>query len=309
MKLQQLLGPVTAAHFVEVYYCKVPFASAGGAAAAKALGTWDVIGELLTHRDLDLIVAQGGQRWSGTPPRCAAEGQALVRQGCTLGIRRAHLIHAGLGELAAEFLREFAAPIDVHIYCTPTQQPGLSWHYDAEEVFVLQTAGNKEWSLRKNTVNPWPLVEAIPDDMQYEREVMPMMRCTLQAGDWLYIPSGYWHATRALEESISLSVGIKAPSALDVLDWLRPTLASSLLWRQRLPPLGAAGSIDPDELKLRLRTLLNELAADISGNLRRDDTIAGVITAFSQPQEPARMQRTQPPLSMSSASGHGQRQV
>ena len=283
MNLQQLLGPVTAAHFVEVYYCKLPFASAGGAAAAANLGTWEVIGELLTSQDVDLIVSQSGERYGGKLPRTVAEGQALVRQGCTLGVRRAHRLHAGLGELAADFRREFAATVDIHLYCTPAQQTGFSWHYDAEEVFVLQTAGSKEWSLRKNTVNPWPLVETLPEDMQYEREVMPLMRCTLGPGDWLYIPGGYWHATRAIEESISLSVGLKAPAALDVFDWLRPTLAHSLLWRQRLPPLGAAGAIDPDELKLRLRTLLNELAADLAGKLRREETIAGVISAFTQP--------------------------
>ena len=38
--------------------------------------------------------------------------------------------------------RDFAAPVDVHLYCTPAGQPGFGWHYDAEDVFVLQTAGS-----------------------------------------------------------------------------------------------------------------------------------------------------------------------
>jgi 50S ribosomal protein L16 3-hydroxylase len=281
MKLQELLGPVTPAHFMAVYYCKLPYASAGGCFSAKALGTWDVLGEVLAHPDVDLIVARGSERWSGPPPRNSTEGRALVDQGCTVGIRHAHRCHEGLATLAADFRSDFGAPIDVHLYCTPAEQPGFSWHYDAEEVFVLQTAGSKEWSLRKNTVNPWPLVETLPDDMHHEREIMPLMRCTLEAGDWLYIPGGYWHSTRALEESISLSVGINAPAALDILDSLRPHLAQSLLWRQRLPPLGAAGGIDRHELALRFRTLFDELAVDLTRTLHREETISAVIGMLS----------------------------
>lgn len=302
MKLQALLGAVSPVHFMAVYYCKLPYASAGGCATAAALGTWDVIGELLAHPDVDPIVARGSERWTGPPPRNSTEARALVEQGYTCGIRRAHRCHAALNALAADFRSDFAAPIDVHLYCTPAEQPGFSWHYDAEEVFVLQTAGSKEWSLRKNTVNPWPLVETLPDDMHHEREIMPLMRCTLQAGDWLYIPGGYWHATRALEESISLSVGIKAPAALDILDSLRPTLAQSLLWRQRLPPLGAAGGIDRHELALRFRTLLDELAADLNRMLHREETIAELIGTLSQSPQFCHDKLDRPPHALMTTS-------
>ncbi len=83
--------------------------------------------------------------------------------------------------------------------CLPRRPgtPGFSWHYDAEDVFIIQTAGEKEYSLRKNTVNPWPLEETLPADMQYERELMPLMRVLLRGGDLLYIPCGYWHKAEA----------------------------------------------------------------------------------------------------------------
>jgi 50S ribosomal protein L16 3-hydroxylase len=111
-------------------------------------------------------------------------------------------------------------------------------------VFVLQTAGAKEWWLRKNTVNPWPLVETLPHDMQYEREIMPVMRCSLRAGDWLYVPNGYWHRTAASELSFSLSIGIMAPTALDLLDFIRHQLVNSLRWRQRLQSFGTADNCE-----------------------------------------------------------------
>jgi 50S ribosomal protein L16 3-hydroxylase len=136
-------------------------------------------------------------------------------------------------------------------------------------VFVLQTCGSKEWEPRKNTVNPWPLVETLPADMRHEREIMPVLRCLLAAGDWLYIPHGYWHRTRAAEESISLSVGLRSAAALDVFDFLRGELLSSLKWRQRLPPAGAASPLGPEELSRRYRELFADLGADLDPRPRK----------------------------------------
>lgn len=128
----------------------------------------------------------------------------------------------------------------MHIYATPPGNFGFSWHYDAEDVFILQTAGEKEYELRKNTVHPWPLDETIPVDMRHEREITPLMRVSLGAGDLLYIPCGYWHratAMKAAGTAISLAVGVTSPSAIDVFDRISAELLKSPVWRQRLPVL------------------------------------------------------------------------
>ena len=44
---------------------------------------------------------------------------------------------------------------------------------------LCSASGRKTYSLRKNTVNPWPLEETLPADMKYEREIMPLMQCRL----------------------------------------------------------------------------------------------------------------------------------
>src|SRR5690606_12139770 len=147
------------------------------------------------------------------------------------------------------------------------------WHYDAEDVFIVQTAGRKEYSLRKNTVNPWPLVETIPDDMRYERELMPMMRVELRAADWLYIPCGYWHKADALPDAdaaISLAIGVMAPAAVDLLEFLRPRLLSSLLWRQRLPTLGDAAPDGGKDVDRQLQDVCAMLADELARILRNE---------------------------------------
>ena len=134
----------------------------------------------------------------------------------------------------------------------------------------MQTSGRKEYSLRKNTVHPWPPVETIPQDMGYSREITPLMRVLLSAGDWLYIPCGYWHKAEAQESgetTVSLALGVMSPSAMDVYDYLRPRLLGSLLWRQRLAVNGAAATLSSDEHVSQYCELFEQLADDLAKTL------------------------------------------
>ncbi len=193
MSLSDLLGSMSSAAFIEQYYLKLPFALGGGCQQHRGLGTWAAVERILARPDADtLVVKSGGQR-AGPQTLAYAEARALHADGYTIVLRHVERCDPAIAQLAGGFMRELSAPLDVHIYCTPASQFGFGWHYDAEDVFILQTEGSKEYSLRKNTVNPWPVLETMPDDMGFEREIMPLMNCTLAAGDWLYIPGGYWH--------------------------------------------------------------------------------------------------------------------
>lgn len=269
--LRQLLSSQSQASdacaaFLSDHYLKLPFSSQAGARTLVDLGSWNVVESLFTVAEADIRLSKQGA--IADPPRPSfSQARDLFHDGHTIFIRHAERHHAGLAELAEGFARDLAAPIDVHLFCTPADSPGFSWHYDAEEVFILQTEGTKNYQLRKNTVNPWPLVETLPENMRYEREIMPLLRCTLSAGDWLYIPAGYWHQTSAVTDSISLAVGALAPAALDLFDSLRRELLDSLLWRQRLPIMGHASSLSADELRERLGQIVVELQADLGKRL------------------------------------------
>src|SRR5690606_2622412 len=134
--------------------------------------------------EADVLIVRSGERWSEERRPTAGEARSLFAEGYTLLVRHAERHDPALAKLAVEFRDAFHGVIDVHIYATPARQFGFGWHYDAEDVFILQAAGVKEYSLRKNTVNPWPLIETLPRDMRYEREIMPMFKCRLEAGDW-----------------------------------------------------------------------------------------------------------------------------
>jgi ribosomal protein L16 Arg81 hydroxylase len=271
---------------MQEHFLRLPFALPGGCRHLSPLGSWATVQRLLGRPGLDVLAGREGRSWDGRPPVSFADARALHEAGYTLRFRHVERHDQDLAVLAEGFRQDFQAPVDVHLYCTPAGCPGFGWHYDAEDVFVLQTQGSKEWQLRKNTVNPWPLVETLPADMRYEREVMPLLRCTLAAGDWLYIPAGYWHRTQAGEESISLSVGVLSAAAVEVYDFLRTYLLSSLKWRQRLPPAGAASPFGPEDLLRRYQALFRELGEDLAELLKREEVARAFLERRASAQSP-----------------------
>lgn len=268
MILEELLGTISVTNFMRDHFLKTPLAVPGGCQQLTSLGTQETLERVLGDPNADSVITRQGAQWDGTAPPSSNQVVQLLEEGYTLGVRQAHRHDRGLSELADRFQHDFQSAVDIHLYCTPAAAPGFGWHYDAEDVFVLQTQGSKEWWLRKNTVNPWPLIETLPKDMKYEREIMPLMRCLLKEGDWLYIPAGYWHRTQAGERSISLSVGLNTPSGLDVYDFLRSRLLASLQWRCRLPPAGPVSVLSPDELTRAYHDQFVELGKDLERLLR-----------------------------------------
>jgi 50S ribosomal protein L16 3-hydroxylase len=244
-----LLGERSLQQFVRDFFGRLPYSAAGLAQPLCDLGSWRRFTAILAKDSADVLACRRNEQWTGPQPRSSDDAHRLVVDGFTLLVRHAERHDEGLAAVAAAFERDFAAAVNIHLYCTPGGQFGFGWHYDAEEVFIIQTTGRKEYSLRKNTVNPWPVEETLPADMQYEREIMPLMKCELAAGDWLYIPSGYWHRGQSRETAISLAIGVQPRTALDVVDFLRPRLVESLYWRQRLPVAGAA-AVGSDEALL-----------------------------------------------------------
>ncbi|MBY0231488.1 MAG: cupin domain-containing protein, partial [Gemmataceae bacterium] len=152
MALARLLGETSVPGFLEDHWLKQPLARAGGCLRLSSLGSWEALERLLARPEADSRASRHGALWEGGRVASGDAARALLAEGWTIGVRHAERHDEGLATLAASFREEFRAPIDVHLYCTPARQPGLGWHYDAEEVFVLQTLGGKEWKLRKNTV-------------------------------------------------------------------------------------------------------------------------------------------------------------
>lgn len=267
--LQALLGDVPTGYFVEEHYLRLPYERSQGTREALAPWTLESFGlETFCGESRDVIVGRKGHL--STAPKELTQNDILrfLADGQTIGLRHAHRNDVRLATLAESFRHELAGEVDVHLYWTPAGQQGFGWHYDAEEVFVLQLAGTKTWSLRKNTVNPWPLMDAIPANQKFEREIMPIRDYLLVPGSWMYIPGGYWHSTRAGEESLSLSIGVRAPVAIDLLSGMHALFQQSIEWRERLPCVGAASVASQEELDAAHCAIFDRLVESFSSALR-----------------------------------------
>jgi 50S ribosomal protein L16 3-hydroxylase len=283
MNLESLLGDFPVARFVTEHYHARPYSAPGLAAPLVPLGTFDALLNVLAQESADVLVCRRNEQWTGPLPRSERDARDLLEQGYTLLVRHAERHDPRLAELAAKFASDFASAVNIHMYCTPAGQYGFGWHYDAEEVFLVQTTGRKEYSLRKNTVNPWPLEETLPANMRFEREIMPVMRCELTAGDWLYVPSGYWHMGRSQETSVSLAIGVQPHAAIEVLDFLRPQLLQSIFWRQRLPVAGGASGLTPAELTAAYEAAFQAMAAELSRLLNDPNQARDFLARLRQP--------------------------
>jgi 50S ribosomal protein L16 3-hydroxylase len=240
----QWLRTLSHADFLTDVYLRRPYSVAQGANHCTSLLTWDIFWNVMPRcGPSDLLVVRDARLWTGSDPKRPEDGQAFVKAGYSLVLRHAERFDEGMATLAAGFSADFGAPVAIQLYATPQGHSSFGWHYDAEEVFILQTAGTKRYLLRENTVRPHPLLDAMPRDQQFEREVSPKLCCDLIPGDWLYVPSGTWHVARAEADSLSISIGVAALTAMDLYDELRSVFAASPVWRQRLSPVGHPTSL------------------------------------------------------------------
>jgi 50S ribosomal protein L16 3-hydroxylase len=233
--LQELLGPVPVREFLHSNFTRVPFAMPDRAARYTHDFTEADFAAMVEDSRSILRIVRDGHLVHDNARMSWAEAQAYHRRGHTLLVRYAERSSAKLQAIAEEFARFFHSPVDIQVYLTPDKSQAFGWHYDLEEVFIVQVQGCKEYTIRQNTLNPLPVWDTMPADMPYDRETSRLrMTCRLEAGDWLYIPSGWWHIAETQAASIHLSIGVMPVVRLKLFEFLQQRLAHSPFWCQRL---------------------------------------------------------------------------
>lgn len=134
--------------------------------------------------------------------------------------------------------------------------PGLPWHWDAQEVFIVQVQGRKRWQLAPNDCVDWPTLNGMPTDqpprelaMQLKDPVGPIrapsiwQEIEMRPGSVMFMPRGYWHRVADnVDASLHLVLQVRMPNWRDLFrfmfdnvpalyapEWRRPTTALSPL--------------------------------------------------------------------------------
>jgi 50S ribosomal protein L16 3-hydroxylase len=179
-----------------------------------------------------------------------------------------------------------------HVYVTP-RGSGASTHFDANSNFVVQLSGTKVWQLAPNTsiVNPndrYALsASEVPRKLRehaiapYPKEMPEEGRqtVTLRAGSVLFVPRGWWHATLAEEDALSLNFTYAMKDWTSVVvDAIKARLESHPEWRAFAK---GAGSSDPAlsrSAALELEKLLPRLP-DLVAGLDVDTCFRSIVPA------------------------------
>lgn len=206
--LGEWLGDQSIDAFRAKHLGRAPYAQPGTAHAAITRFDWSTLGRILAEPELDALVVRSGRHEAVAMPRDVPALRRLFAGGLGVVVRRAERHDPALRDMADAIARHVPGEPHVQLFVTPGGTHGFGWHYDAEEVFIAQTAGTKTYYFRANTIDPDPVPGAQPDFGRIRDEKTPRMSCTLVPGDWLYLPRGWWHVARAIEDSLSISIGI-----------------------------------------------------------------------------------------------------
>jgi hypothetical protein len=205
--LRDWITPLDVDAFARDHLGRHAWARPATAEAARAFD-WPALARVLATAP-DAIVCAAGERLPWPAPRDLDELRAYFRIGVGACLRHCERHDPELARIAEAFAAALpGARVQVQLFVTPAGTHGFGWHYDAEHVFIAQTAGEKDYYFRANTVErdaPFP-----PRDFgAIAREASPLQAATLVAGDFLYLPARWWHFARCRQDALSISVGVQ----------------------------------------------------------------------------------------------------
>jgi ribosomal protein L16 Arg81 hydroxylase len=270
------VDPVT---FAEQYWGRKPLLSRAEVLACS-------FDDLLSTEAVDELIAERGVRAPFI--RLAKEGEILAREsylgsagfgaempdqvdaaklldqfasGATIVLQGLHRLWPPLITFARQLVDQLRCPVQANAYVTPPSSRGFDPHYDVHDVFILQVAGRKRWFVHAPVhehplpSQPWTQHRAeITDKAAGE----PVIDTVLAAGDALYVPRGWVHSARALDEtSIHLTIGVSIPTGIDVARAVVEQLADIAEFRQPLP-LGT-DLTDHDHLTATVTKVMTEM--------------------------------------------------
>ena len=212
--VEQLVTPLKYEDFQCEYFNKKPLSLPFTASDFRGLLSWSLLFSILEKHSNCWLPKKG---YLPAQPDLArgmitpAEAVNAYKQGHTVLVRHAEQAHLQLKYIANDFEVFFNAPVDIQLYYTPRCSQGFDWHYDIEDVFVIQSIGSKEFRLKKNTVSEKPFAVSNMQKDFFAEPPAAESRCLLEAGDMLYIPAGWWHCAEAATDSAHLSIGVLNP--------------------------------------------------------------------------------------------------
>jgi hypothetical protein len=256
--LDDLLQPISPEHFLGEYVGRKPLHIPASGDGAKA--------SILTWPDFNRLLGQGSlwtsahlrlmRNYVAVPPDqychpvATPQGEVLrpwpqkvevfLSAGASLIANDVLSIHEPLMRIGETLSRTFAASIGANIYCSFRGVQAFGTHFDNHDVIVIQTGGTKVWNLYASRAdNP---IENFPDDdatrrwFEQTRGAL-MQQVTMQPGDVLYLPRGWYHDALATDgPSLHVTFAITPLHGRTLLSLLNLEAMKNPAYRAFAPP-------------------------------------------------------------------------
>ena len=216
----------------------------------RELLPWSAVNDMLQKHRLEpprLRLVRDGSfapktsylRYESKVPFVIPEGLSQqLRDGYTLIIDAVDDMADGVMRVAEDFERALCESVQVNMYAGWREQQGFHRHCDTHDVIVLQVYGKKYWRVYEGG-RAHPLKDDIEKNDQAPEKIA--WEGTLEDGDVLYIPRGWWHEASGVGEvTLHLTFGIHQRTGVNLLHWMADQLRASTDFRAPLRRFASA---------------------------------------------------------------------
>ncbi len=144
-----------------------------------------------------------------------------------------------------------------------TDGGGVGPHYDQYDVFLIQASGNRVWKTGQLCTDDSDLIEKLP--VKILTEFDEQEQWVMEPGDVLYLPPGLAHWGESIGNSLTISIGFRAPAKSEFISDFGHYLSSKISDFQRYSDISLANreqsphQILPEDIT-RLKDILKEFS-------------------------------------------------
>lgn len=248
MTLEDALAPLSLDEFLHTYVGQQYLLLRGTAGRFHPLMSWDDLNGALervrvNENRVSLVKQSKGvprESYVETSKSGAAQyliGPALVKHvsdGATLIVNQIEELIPDIRRLAESCERVFQIYVSANLYAGWRRDNGFDVHWDSHGTLILQLRGRKDWKVWKPT-RQHP-IGGDRSEITPKPTEDPIWEGTLEDGDVLYMPRGWWHVAFPRDEpSVHITIGLNHPTGLDLLTWLTERMRDSVDVRLDVP--------------------------------------------------------------------------
>lgn len=170
--------------------------------------------------------------------------EAMLAIGASLVAEMVEEIDPSIANVTDMLSERYAARAGANIYASFQGVQAFASHCDTHDVFALQCAGAKRWRIYANRAdNPLDTLKGESAQAQIDAaKGAVMMEITLNPGDLLYLPRGFFHDAIATDTaSLHLTIGVAPYSGMLLIELIDHLARADSAFRAYLPDARDAG--------------------------------------------------------------------